>query len=540
MFGLMQDWPLLVHKIIDHAALYHGDREVVTRSVEGPIHRTNYREIRKRAIRVSSALEKIGVNSGDRVATLGSNTWRHLESWYGIAGMGGVYHTLNPRLFADQIAYIANHAEDRVLFFDPTFTSLVGEIAPRLKTVTHFIVFADRAPQVNFGHVVAYEDFIATGDENYIWKELDEHSACGLCYTSGTTGNPKGVLYSHRSNVLHAFMACQPDAMGMRNADTVLPVAPMYHANAWAIAFLAPMTGAKLVMPGPKLDGASVYELLDGEKVTLTAAVPTVWLSLLHYLEETGKALPHLKRVLIGGSACPRTIIECFEMKYDVDVVHAWGMTEMSPLGTLGSLTAAVAELSQEEKIAHKMKQGHPLFGVEMKIVDDADAELPRDGKAFGKLKVRGPAVAKGYFRGEGKDAFDRDGWFDTGDVATLGADGYMTITDRAKDVIKSGGEWISSIEIENIAVGHKAVAEAAVIGISHPKWDERPLLIVMLKPGQSATKAEMLQFLEGKIAKWWMPDDVVFANEIPHTATGKIQKTVLRERYGGHRPLSG
>ncbi|HEY2444733.1 MAG TPA: long-chain-fatty-acid--CoA ligase [Rhizomicrobium sp.] len=533
MLGLMQDWPLLVHKILDHAALYHGDREVVTRSVEGPIHRTNYREIRRRAARTASALEKIGVRFGDRVATLGSNTWRHLEAWYGIAGMGAVYHTLNPRLFPDQIVYIANHAEDRVLFFDPTFAALVSEIAPRLTTVKHFVALSGTGS----AHVIAYEAFIANGDEDYSWKTFDEHTACGLCYTSGTTGIPKGVLYSHRSNVLHAFMASQPDAMALRNADTVMPVAPMYHANAWAIAFIAPMTGARLVMPGPKLDGASIYELLETERVTVTAAVPTVWLSLLHYLEETGKELPHLKRVLIGGSACPRAIIERFETRYDVDVVHAWGMTEMSPLGTLGSLTAAASELSREEQIAHKLKQGHPLFGVEMKIVDDSDRELPRNGEAFGRLKVRGPAVAKGYFRGEGQDAFDDSGWFDTGDVATLGADGYMTITDRAKDVIKSGGEWISSIEIENIAVGHNAVAEAAVIGIPHPKWDERPLLIVVLKPGQTITSAELLQYLEGKIAKWWMPDDAIFVNEIPHTATGKIQKTVLRERYGKRNP---
>ncbi|MGH6876405.1 MAG: long-chain-fatty-acid--CoA ligase [Rhizomicrobium sp.] len=539
MQGLMQDWPLLVHKIIDHAALYHGGREVVTRSPEGPIHRTSYREIQRRARQVASALDRLGIRTGDRVATLGSNTWRHLEAWYGIAGMGGVYHTLNPRLFVDQLVYIVNHAEDRAVFFDAAFTPLVARIAPRLETVKHFIALADHAPETDFADVLAYEDFIADGDETHAWKTLDEKAACGLCYTSGTTGNPKGVLYSHRSNVIHAFMACQADAMGVRNTDTVMPVAPMFHANAWAIAFVAPMTGAKLVLPGPKLDGASVYELLDTEKVTVTAAVPTVWLTLLQYLEETGKTLPHLNRVLIGGSACPRKIIEAFERKYKVDVVHAWGMTEMSPLGTLGSLTAAVAERSEEERIAQKCKQGHPVFGVEMKIVDDSNRELLRDGKAFGRLKVRGPAVAKGYFRGEGDDAFDEEGWFDTGDVATLDPDGYMTITDRVKDVIKSGGEWISSIEIENIAVGHPAVAEAAVIGIPHPKWDERPLLIAVLKPGSTASKQDMLHYLEGKIAKWWMPDDVIFAAEIPHTATGKIQKTVLRERYGNHRPDS-
>ena len=538
MQGLMQDWPLLVHKIIDHAALYHGQREVVTRSPEGPIHRTNYGEIARRARRVAHALERLGMGSGDRVATLGSNTSRHLEAWYGITGMGGVYHTLNPRLFVDQLVYIANHAEDRVVFFDPQFAPLVSTIAPCLRTVEHYVVLADSVPP-EFPNALAYEEFIAAADEEFVWKDVDEKAACGLCYTSGTTGNPKGVLYSHRSNIIHAFMACQADAMGIRNADTVMPVAPMYHANAWAIAFVAPMMGARLVLPGPKLDGESVYELLDREKVTVTAAVPTVWLGLLQYLEANGKKLPNLQRVLIGGSACPKRIIESFEQNYQVDVVHAWGMTELSPLGTLGSLTAEIAERPLEERIAQKLKQGRPLFGVELKIVDDAGRALPHDGKAFGRLKVRGPAVAKAYFRGEGADSFDAEGWFDTGDVATIDPAGYLTITDRAKDVIKSGGEWISSIEIENVAVGHPAVAEAAVIGIPHPKWDERPLLIVVTKPGERAAKGDILRYLDGKIARWWMPDDVIFADEIPHTATGKIQKVTLRERYAHYRPAA-
>ncbi|MGH6888979.1 MAG: long-chain-fatty-acid--CoA ligase [Rhizomicrobium sp.] len=535
MQGLMQDWPLLVHKIIDHAALYHGDREVVTRSCEGPIHRTNYREIHRRARKVASALERQGIAPGDRVATLGANTWRHLEAWYGIAGMGGVYHTLNPRLFPDQLVYIVNHAEDRALFFDAALAPLVGRIAPRLETVKHFVALADETPETDFGPVCAYENFIEDGDENYTWRALDEKAACGLCYTSGTTGNPKGVLYSHRSNVIHAYMCCQADALGACNTDTVMPVAPMFHANAWGIAFTAPMTGSKLVLPGPRLDGASVYEMLDREKVTATAAVPTVWLMLLQYLEETGKTLPYLKRVLIGGSACPQRIIEAFERKYGVTVVHSWGMTEMSPLGTLGSLTASMAALPEEERLVKKRQQGRPLFGVEMKIVDGADRELPRDGSTFGRLKVRGPAVAKGYFRDEGADAFDDGGWFDTGDVGSIDPEGYLTITDRAKDVIKSGGEWISSIAIENVAVCHPCVAEAAVIGIAHPKWDERPLLIAVLKPGTHASRSDILQYLEGKIAKWWMPDDVIFAADIPHTATGKILKTALRERYGQH-----
>jgi len=538
MLGQMQDWPLLVHKIIDHAALYHGDREVVSRSVEGPIHRTNYREIAVRARKVAEALHRLGIQPGDRVATMAWNNWRHMESWYGITGVGAVYHTLNPRLFADQLVYIANHAEDKVLFFDITFADLVAQIAPKLKNVELYVAMTDAAhlPKASIPNLVAYEEFIGGCSGTFEWKEVDEKAACGLCYTSGTTGNPKGVLYSHRSNVIHALMAAQTDAQGVSGRDTILPVVPMFHANAWALAFSAPMVGAKLVMPGPKLDGPSICELLTDEVVTLTAAVPTVWLALLQYLEQTGKTLPHMKKVLIGGSACPRSMIETFEKKYDVQVIHAWGMTEMSPLGTVGTLKHNVAEMPWEKQLDYKCKQGHPIFGVEMKIVGDDDEELPRDGKAFGRLKVRGPAVAKGYFRGEGQDAFDDEHWFDTGDVATIDADGYMTITDRSKDVIKSGGEWISSIEIENFAVGHPSVAEAAVIGVRHPKWDERPLLIVVLKQGKTATREELLSYLTGKIAKWWMPDDVQFVDEIPHTATGKIQKTVLRERFGAYR----
>ena len=537
MLGLMQDWPLLVHKIIDHAALYHGDREVVTRSVEGPIERSTYRDTAVRARKVAAALNARGIKLGDRVATLAWNTARHLEAWYGIAGIGAIYHTLNPRLFADQIAWITNHAEDRVLMFDISFADLVAKIAPQLKSVELYIALTDRAHlPTNVPGAIAYEDFIADASGDFAWKEFDEHTACGLCYTSGTTGNPKGVLYSHRSNTLLAMIACNSDTMNLSSRDTILPVVPMFHANAWGIAFAAPMTGAKLVMPGAKLDGASVCELLTGEKVTMTAAVPTVWLALLQHLEQTGKTLPHLKRVMIGGSACPRSVIETFETKYGIEVIHAWGMTEMSPLGTLGTLKAKMATLPAEQRFDYKVRQGHPPFGVEMKIVDAENRELPRDGKTMGRLKVRGPAVSKAYYGGDGAGAFDESGWFDTGDVATLDEDGYMTITDRAKDVIKSGGEWISSIEIENLAVGHPAVAEAAVIGVHHPKWDERPLLVLVLKPGQNVTKKAILDYLSGKIAKWWMPDAVVFLNDIPHTATGKIQKAALRERFADFR----
>jgi fatty-acyl-CoA synthase len=538
MFGLMQDWPLLVHKIIDHAALYHAQREIVTRSVEGPIVRTTYGDLALRARKVAQALDQQGIKEGERVATLAWNTSRHLETWYGITGMGAVYHTINPRLFPEQIAWIADHAEDRVLFFDTSFTPLIEQIAPRLPAIKLFVALTDRAhlPQISVPNLVAYEDFIAAGDGDFAWRELDERAACGLCYTSGTTGNPKGVLYSHRSNLLLSMMAGGSDALGVSGRDTVLPIVPMFHANAWGLAFLAPMVGAKLVMPGAKLDGNSICELLESERVTMTAAVPTVWLGLLQFLEATGRKLPHLKRVVIGGSAAPRSMIETFETKYGVEVVHAWGMTEMSPLGTLGTLKPGLEELPYPRQLDYKVKQGRPLFGVELKLVGDNGQEQPRDGKTFGRLKVRGPAIAKGYFRGEGASSFDEDGWFDTGDVATLDEDGYMTVTDRAKDVIKSGGEWISSIEIENLAVSHPAVAEAAVIGVHHPKWDERPLLIAVLKPGKAATREDILSHLSGKIAKWWMPDDVVFVDSIAHTATGKIQKLELRKAFANYR----
>jgi len=533
MLGLMQDWPLLCHRIIDHAALNHAERPVISRSVEGPIHTTNYAQVRARALRVAQRLERDGIRRGDRVATLAWNTWRHLEAWYGIMGAGGVYHTVNPRLFPDQISWIVNHAEDRVMMVDLTFLPIVEKLADRLKPIERYVVLTDAAhmPATALKNAVAYEDWIAEVDGDFVWQMFDENTAAGMCYTSGTTGNPKGVVYSHRSNVLHSMMAAQPDAMGVSSRDVILPVVPMFHANCWGLALTSPMVGAAMVMPGAKLDGPSVYELLDAYRVTFTAAVPTVWLMLLQHLEANNLKLPYLRKVVIGGSACPRAMIQKFQDVYGVEVCHAWGMTEMSPLGTLGTLKPDCAALTGDARLDVQVKQGHAPFGVEMKITDDDNRELPRDGKTFGRLKVRGPSVTRAYFK-EPAGALDAEGFFDTGDVGTIDAFGYLNITDRSKDVIKSGGEWISSIELENLAVGHPKVAEAAVIGVRHPKWGERPLLVVVLKEGESAGKDELLRFLDGKIASWWMPDDIAFVREIPHTATGKIQKTVLREQF--------
>jgi fatty-acyl-CoA synthase len=533
MLGLMQDWPLLCHRVIDHAAANHGERPVVTRSVEGPIHSTTYAQIRARALKVAQRLDRDGVRLGDRVATLAWNTWRHLEGWYGIMGIGAIYHTVNPRLFPDQIVWIVNHAEDRVMMVDLTFVPLLEKLADRLPTIERYVVLTDAAhmPATSLKNAVPYEEWIAEVDGDFAWTSFDESTAAGMCYTSGTTGHPKGVLYSHRSNVLHSMIASAPDAMGVSCRDVVLPVVPMFHANCWGLALTSPMQGATLVMPGAKLDGASIYELLNDYRVSFSAAVPTVWLMLLQHLEANNAKLPHLKKVVIGGSACPRAMTKTFQEIYGVDVCHAWGMTEMSPLGSLGSLKPEYARLSGEQRLDIQMKQGHPPFGVEMKIADDGDRDLPHDGKTFGRLKVRGSAVARAYYNDDGV-ILDDEGFFDTGDVATIDRYGYMQITDRAKDVIKSGGEWISSIDLECLAIGHPKVAEAAVIGVKHPKWDERPLLVIVLKKEQSATRDEILAFMRGKIANWWMPDEVVFVDEIPHTATGKIQKTVLRERF--------
>lgn len=536
MLGLMQDWPLLVHKMLDHGAFNHGEREIVTRAVEGPIRRCTLADLRSRSLRVAKALEREGVVMSDRIATMAWNTERHIEVWFGIMGLGAICHTLNPRLFAEQLVYIINHAEDQIVFVDLTFVPLLQALAGRLPTVRKYIVLTDHEhmPETSLSNAVAYEDWLHAMDADFTWKVFDENTAAALCYTSGTTGHPKGVLYSHRSNVLHGMMVNQPDVFGLSSSDVVLAIVPMFHANAWGLTYAVPAAGAKLVLPGAGMDGASIYELLETEQVSSTAAVPTVWLGLLQYLEQTGKKLPYLNKVVVGGAACPPMMIRKFELDYAVEVIHGWGMTEMSPVGTTGKMKYATVSLASEAKLKLKEKQGRTPFLVEMRIVDDDHHELPHDGKTFGHLLVRGPAVARAYFRIDG-NILDADGWFDTGDIATIDALAFMQITDRDKDVIKSGGEWISSIEVENVALGCPGVAEAAVIGLPHPKWSERPLLIVLREPGSDVGTEAVLAYLDGKIAKWWMPDDVVFVDTIPHTATGKIQKMELRKQFAEH-----
>ena len=477
MLGLMQDWRLTVPTILDHVCTYHGTREIISRTIEGPIHRCTYEEFGKRACKLASAMENLGIGKGDIIATMAWNGYRHMEIWYGIMGIGSVVHTLNPRLFAEQLIYIINHAEDKYIFLDLTFVPLLEAFQDKLPSVKGFIIMTDEAhmPETNLANVLCYETLLEQGDEDFSWPELDENTACGLCYTSGTTGNPKGVLYSHRSNVLHALTINGADALGLKGTDNVMAVVPMFHANAWSLAFSAPMAGASLVMPGALMDGANIYEMLDVGKVTITAAVPTVWQMLLPYLEETGKRLDTLERVVIGGSACPPSMIEVFEKEYGTEVIHAWGMTEMSPLGSMSTLKGGLDHLSDAEKQALKFKQGRPPYTVAMKITDDDGNELPRDGKAFGHLLVKGPGVTREYHKSPDEPILDADGWFDTGDVSTLDEYGYMQITDRSKDVIKSGGEWISSIDLENTAVGCEGVAEAAVIASRIPNGMKDP-----------------------------------------------------------------
>ncbi|MEM6534135.1 MAG: long-chain-fatty-acid--CoA ligase [Pseudomonadota bacterium] len=533
MLGSMQDWPLTVNKVLEHAKLINPTREIITRRVEGHIVRTSYGELFDMAKQVSNALLADGIGATDRVATLGWNSERHMASWYGAMGIGAVLHTLNPRLLPEQIAWIANDAEDKVLILDKTFVPIIEAIKDKLPMIKRFVIYADDNTMVDnsFG-AVPFDTWIGNQPTTCAWGNFPETAPCGLCYTSGTTGNPKGVMYSHRSNILHTLITMTKDSMGIGADDVVLPVVPMFHANAWGLAMSCPAAGANMVMPGAQMDGASIYELLDTEKVTITAAVPTVWLALLTYLQENKLELPHLKRVIIGGSAIPEAILRAFEVDFGVDVVHAWGMTETSPLGTLGTLPPHLQSADIDTRMAQKLKQGRPSFGVQLKTVDEDGNELPRDGETSGRLLVSGAAVIKSYYKGAGGEVVDENGFFDTGDVAHIDEYGTIQITDRAKDVIKSGGEWISSIDIENIAVGHEKVANAAAIGIYHPKWDERPLLIIQPAPGQSPTKDEILAALTGKIAKWWTPDDVVFVDEIPLGATGKINKLALRETF--------
>ena len=538
MLGLMQDWPLTVDKILDHAKNWHGHREVVTRSVEGPIVRTTYADIHGRAKRVSNALLAWGVKPGDRIATLAWNTGKHIEAWYGIMGIGAVCHTLNPRLFPEQLIYIINHAEDRMIFVDLTFVPLLEAILPHCPKVEKVIILIDA------GHMPAasklpglecYETVLEQASVDVVWGDFPESTACGLCYTSGTTGNPKGVLYSHRSNFIHSLLGLQSTVLGATPSEVILPVVPMFHANAWGIAFGGPAAGSKLVMPGAKMDGASIYELIVSEGVTFSAAVPTVWQGLLAHLREHKLQIPTVKRVLIGGSAVPESLIRAFHDEFGIEVLQGWGMTETSPIGTLSNMTPDTLALPYDEQMKYRVKQGTPPLGVELKLKNYAGQVMPHDGHTYGRLMIKGPTIAGAYFRSD-ESILDAEGFFDTGDVSTVDQMGFMQITDRAKDVIKSGGEWISSIEIENIAMGHPRVELAAVIGAAHPKWDERPVLIVKLKPGEGQDKQEHLDFLVGKIAKWWMPDDVVFVEDIPLGATGKVDKKLIRERLKDYR----
>lgn len=538
MQGLMQDRPLLVSSIIEHAEINHPNVAVVSMTAEGEKVETTYGEVALRARKIAQALKRLGAEEGDRIGTLAWNTHRHVEAWFGISGMGCVTHTINPRLFPEQITYIANHAEDKFLLLETSFAEIIEGMADQLKSIKAFIFLTDKAhmPETSLDNALCYEDLIEAEDGDYEWPKMDEYAAAGLCYTSGTTGNPKGVLYSHRSNVLHTFSVCFVDTLAISSRDSVMPVVPMFHANAWGIPYATAAMGAKLVLNGPFFDAETLHGLLENEKVTMTAAVPTVWLALLNYLEETGKRVDCLDRVTIGGAAAPRFMIEAFETKYQVSVNHAWGMTEMSPLGTVGTLTAAASELPLQEQIDLKTKQGHGIYGVEMCLMDDEGNLLPRDGKTFGHLMVRGPWIVESYFKGEGGNILTKDGWFDTGDVATIDEMGYMQITDRSKDVIKSGGEWISTIDLENAAVGHPDIIEAAVIGAYHPKWDERPLLIVVKKPDVEVNPADVVDHIRPHVAKWCLPDDVVFVDEIPHSATGKILKTALREQFKDYK----
>ena len=537
LMGQMMSQPLLISSIIKHADRYFGKNEIVSRRVEGDIHRYTYRDCHTRSRKLANALQGLGVQMGDRVATMAWNGYRHLEAYYAVSGSGAVLHTLNPRLFPEQIAYITNHAEDQYLMFELTFLPLIEAVAQHCKTIKGYILMCDRdrmPAQSGIPNLMCYEDLIDNHADDYEWPLFDENSASSLCYTSGTTGNPKGALYSHRSTLLHSYASTMPDALNVSGRDAVLPVVPMFHVNAWGLPYSVPLTGAKMVFPGPSLDGKSLYELFESEKVTFSAGVPTVWLGLLNHVAQNNLSFSTFKRTVIGGSACPPALMKTLRHKYGIEVVHAWGMTEMSPLGTCATLQSRHEALPEEGQQAILEKQGHVIFGVDMKIVDDAGKELPWDGKTYGNLLVKGPWVIQEYFKSEGGDVLE-DGWFPTGDVATIDGDGYMQITDRSKDVIKSGGEWIGTIDLENIAMSHPAVLQAACIGVMHPKWDERPLLVVVKRPGMDVTREELLAFYEGKIAKWWTPDDVAFIDALPIGATGKVLKNRIRETFRDH-----
>jgi fatty-acyl-CoA synthase len=542
MHGLMMHKQLLISSLIEHADRHHGDTQIVSRRVEGDIHRYTFRDCHGRARQLASALTNLGVRPADRIGTLAWNGYRHLELYYGVSGMGAVVHTINPRLHEDQVAYIANHAEDQYIFFDLTFLPLIKLIAGRCNRVKAFIAMTDHThmpKDAGIDNLLCYEDLLQQGSADYVWPMLDEDAASTLCYTSGTTGNPKGVLYSHRSSLLHTYAAALPDALNCSARDVILPVVPMFHVNAWGLPYIACMVGAKLVLPGPALDGKSLFELLEAEQVTLCAGVPTVWQGLLGHLEETGQHFSSMKRTIIGGAACPTAMLHRFQEIYGVAVLHVWGMTELSPIGTIGTLKARHLAMSPAERNAVQSKQGRAVFGVDMKIVGADGLELPWDGATSGDLMVRGPWVVRDYFKNESdcSPLLEHAGqaWFPTGDVATIDVDGFMQITDRSKDVIKSGGEWIGSIDLENVAMTHPSVSQAACIAAKHAKWDERPLLVVVRKAQAALTREELLAFYEGKIAKWWTPDDVVFVDTIPLGATGKVLKNRLREQFGDH-----
>jgi fatty-acyl-CoA synthase len=541
VMGQMMQMPLTISSVLTHAARHAGDTEIVSKRVEGDIHRYTYKDAELRARKAAQAFARLGCVEGDRVGTLAWNGYRHFEIYYGTSGSGLVCHTINPRLFPEQIAWIANDAKDVVLCFDATFLPLVEKLAPQLTSVRHFVLMTDRAhmpASSSITNLLCYDELVEAENGDYAWPVIDENAASSICYTSGTTGHPKGAVYSHRSTVLHAYAAALPDAMNCSSRDTVLPVVPMFHVNAWGLPYSAPLVGAKIVFPGPHLDGKSLYDLFENEKVTFSAGVPTVWLGLLNHVLSNKLKFSTFKRTVIGGSACPPSMMHTLEDQFGIEVIHAWGMTEMSPLGTLSKLKVKHADLPAEDKRRLLEKQGRVVYGVDMLVVDDDLKPLPWDGQTSGNLLVRGPWVIQSYFGHEGSPLVEVNGqrWFPTGDVATIDADGFMQITDRSKDVIKSGGEWISSIDLENIAMAHPAVHEAAAIACSHPKWDERPLLVVVKKPDASVTREEMLAFFDGRIAKWQIPDDVVFVSEIPHTATGKIQKLRLREQFKDHR----